>query len=337
MSELFESKLKVGDSDKHIYFICNKKAAADCCVSISFPANISFCVLEKLKSGSCACPMDCFPKYTEETCLCYAMFMHVDKFTRQNPVIESKTKMSSLMCGAQATGANSSSFFINWNIKGTLSFAVRTVALVLKAMQPAKVKPIYTNLVKYIKGEQTLTHVPNDDNYSYVVNQTVKNMKDMCIGVIGSVALTQEKFDIIIDKLKALPQPEKAGSAGLAPNKHIECTHKRFVVKTNGWEAFALKVFLVSKINGLMCCNFDGGLALSVNEARWETIRHKYTAADAKEFTTRAFSKLNDEKLECAFPYLAVSRGDIGADEAYAAYKKVSEETIKAAIVAGLK
>lgn len=171
-------------------FLQRTPLVADVAVCISFTAKCSGCTLNKLISGGCGgcttltppdkkCPepIQCFPEGSEESCLCYALYLVVRSALCGDPLATAKSKVGSVDCGF-----NNGSFFICWRVKGTGSAVRKSLGIALKSINPAKYYSVYDHCMKSI-GRKS-----DRSNFTYVANALVKNIKDEIVcGVVGNI------------------------------------------------------------------------------------------------------------------------------------------------------
>lgn len=171
-------------------FLQRTPLVADVAVCMSFAAKCSGCTLNKLISGGCGgcatlappdkkCPEPvlCFPEGSEESCLCYALYLVVKSALCGDPLATAKSKVGSAYCGF-----NNGSFFICWRVKGTGSAVRKSLGIALKSLNPAKYYSVYDHCMKSLGKKSDRSH------FTYVANALVKNIKDeISCGVVGNI------------------------------------------------------------------------------------------------------------------------------------------------------
>jgi hypothetical protein len=265
----------------HIWVEKNRYAP-DCCVAISFDTKVNGCCLSKLKSsGAC----DCFPSGSEETCLCYAMFLAVQETLCGSPLAVKKSKVSSVQCGV-ADG----SFVISWCTKGNLSSVRKTVGMAFKKLTPSKYFTPYSHCVRLSGGQ------PTRETFNHCAAKLNSAMSSaMHIGVCGAINTDKKKLEEALDVMESKFDPSAVEGKKAEPKGHKPCDHSSMTeIRCKGWPLFVTKDYIESKMPGRNIQACGSYLLLNIKPAQWSTATKKLKDM-AGDYVKQKYTKLGDD------------------------------------------
>jgi hypothetical protein len=301
------------------FYVAPTKAVPDCAVSICFPLEINGCAFARLLNG-CSCGTECFPHKSEEACLAYSLFINVKQALCGDPTAMFKSKVSYVKCGA-----HNGMFYINWNTKGTTSAVRKSIGIACKSLNPARVNPIYTRVVRELGGQY------KKETFAYVADSISKSMKDLTIGIIGNIKMDKEKFDDMMETISKKISTDATFSDKVKPANHTECDHSSCTeLKVSGWASSAVVDYLQFKVKGITPTVCDKTILLNMKPAVWETLSKKLKDG-VSDFVKAKYSRLGDN-LGAVFGYLILSNGSACASDAKQALKS-TEDSIGSAIM----
>jgi hypothetical protein len=298
------------------------KLVGDASVSMSFPTLVDGCTLNKLVNNGSSCLSECYPTGSEYSAVCFALYLMVNQQLVGDPLAVSKSKVNSVVCGV-----NNGHFFINWNVKGTVSAVRKSIGLALKVLNPGKIFSLYSRLVKMLGGQV------NKDEFAYVAAEVAKSAKvDLLVTVVGNVKATKEKLEKMLTVLSNKHNVSNVDGTKTKPATHIACSHVDFVeLKVSGWQAVAAAEFLKSKIRGLTITVCDKYLLLPMKQSNYDT-QVKKLKGYVSDYVKLKYGKLKDDAGD-VFAYMGSSSGMMGAyDVRTAINNKLSTPTVIAAI-----
>ncbi len=297
-------------------FIQRTPLVGDVVVSLCFSAGCSSCTLNrlynralsscsntvKLESNECLTKEACFPAGSEESCVCYSVFLIVRDALCGTPLATSKSKVGSVSCGY-----NNGNFIISWNTKATGSAIRKSLGIAMKNINPVKCYSTYDQCIK------SLGKSSNRSNFEYVACQIATNIKkNLSVCAVGNIKIEGKKKILIDDALSVLSKKLSvvAASKGEKPKEHIPCTHNSFAeLKCTGLSTFITRDYISSKFKGVPILISDNGLTLMVNKKKYESISIKLKN-DADEFIKNKYERVGKE-LGNIVSYIALSNSAV--------------------------
>ena len=315
-------------------FIERTQLVGDVAVCLSFKVKLSSCCLNKLK-GSCAC--NCFPDGSEESCVCYALFLVVKNALCGSPLATKNSKVGDVSCGV-----NNGAFFISWKVKGTGSAVRKSLGIALRNLAPGKLYSVYAHCVKEAGGK------PSKDSFAYAADQVIKSINsNVHCGVVGNIRLVKKDpatkkdvaaidIDAMIDILSAKINPGSVAGSKKEPAGHKGCDHaNRTEVAISGWQSFVLKSYLDAKVRGLHPAICDRFLLIAVKPAVWETISKK-AKKYVKDYVDQKYSKVGSE-LPALLGYMMLASTSVSCIDVHSMIKSgVTPAQVVSAISSGL-
>ena len=296
------------------------KLVGDVSVGICFDVKCNGCSLGKL-CGNSACCCDCFPSGSEESAVCYALFLAVQQVLCGDPLAVSKTKVGSVACVA-----HNGMFGINWKVKGTGSAVRKSIGLALKVLDPAKMYPAYSRHVKQLGGSA-------DKNvFAHVADAMSKSVKSLTIGIVGNIKLDKNKLKAMLEVLVKKHNVSSVSGTKTKPSGHVECKHDDCCdVKVSGWASAVVSDFIMAKVRGITPSVCDTHLHLHVKASQWDTLSKKLKKA-AGEYAANKYGKVGDN-LPAIFGYLNLANGSLCAGDVKTAISsKLSAASIESVI-----
>jgi hypothetical protein len=313
---MFESK-----KDGINLYVAPTKLVGDVAISLSFPMIVDGCALSKLgRNGSC--DSKCFPVGSEEAALCYALYMVVEQVLAGDPLAVSKSKVGKVSCGA-----HNDMFFINWNTKGTVSAARKSIGLALRSLNPGKLNSIYSRLIRDIGG------VPKRESFAYVASNAAKAINsNLTIGIVGNINVDKKKIDDMLEVLAKKKNVSDITDSKSKPSDHSKCDHTHYTeVKVSGWESAALSDYLKFKVKGLNPVLCNNNLIINMKKSNWESAIKKLKLF-VKDYAESKFGRVKAD-LPQIFAYLTIANASLCANDAKEAItKKLTPEMVKSAI-----
>lgn len=307
-------------------FIASTKLVGNVAVSMCFPINVNGCALAKMGAGGQDCGSACFPAGTEEAAICYSLYLMVNQVLCGDPLAISKSKVSSVTC----CGHNGS-FSINWNVKGTVSAIRKSVGLALRVLNPAKMWPVYSRVVRESGG------VPKKESFAYVASEAASAVKSsLVVGVVGNVNADKDKLDGMLEVLKKKHQVSAVDGSKSKPSDHTACAHDNHTeVKTTGWASAVLSDYLRFKVRGLNPTLCDKYLLLPMKQSSYDTLAKKVKDG-VKAYVAAKYTRLGDN-LGVVFGYMTMSSGMLCAcDVKTMINAKVNSSAVESAITKSL-
>ncbi len=314
----------ITDNNKNLHLtIINSNITNDAVVNISLDSKLSGCTLNKLK-GVCMC--NSLPNGSEESCLFYAFFLVVQKALCGDLLAVSKSKVSSVSCGS-----SDDSFNISYHVKANGSAIRKSLGIVLKCMQPAKLFSIYSDCFKSVvpKGLdencEKLEKIPVDKNhFNFVVNHMVKSIKSKinCV-VIGKLKLDNINIKEMLNVLiKKVPVNSELKEASESKSHHINCNHENFTeVKVSGWESQVLTGYINSKKPGLVITNCGKNLLININKSQFDTLSAKLKQG-VSDYISQKYGKFDEKILPSILCYVVANESIADSDNLISLVKK---------------
>lgn len=307
-------------------YISSTKLVGNVAVSVCFPMKVNGCALAKMGAGGPDCGTNCFPSGTEEAAVCFALYLMVQQVLCGDPLATSKSKVSSVTC----CGHNGL-FSINWNVKGTVSAVRKSVGLALRVLNPAKMFPIYSRLIR------EMGDTPKKESFAYVASEAASAVKsDLLVGVVGNINIDKAKLDDMLEVLKKKHSVSSVEGSKSKPSGHTECDHSDHAeVKTSGWSSAVLSDYLRFKVRGLNPVLCDKHLLLPMKQSTFDTLSKKIKPG-VKAYVAAKYTKL-EENLGVVFGYMTLSNGLLSACDVKSMINaKVNASSVEAAITKSL-
>lgn len=318
-------------------YIAPTKLVGNVAVSMCFPMKVNGCALAKMGAGGQDCgsvcysddgkeAFPCFPTGTEEAAVCYSLYLMVNQVLCGDPLAISRSKVSSVTC----CGHNGF-FSINWNVKGTVSAVRKSVGLALKVLNPAKMYPVYSRIIREAGG------VPKKESFAYVANEAASAVKSsLLVGIVGNINADKEKLDGMLEVLKKKHSVAAVEGTKTKPSEHTECDHSNHTeVKTSGWASAVLSDYLRFKVRGLNPSLCDKHLLLPMKQSMYDTLAKKVKDG-VKAYVAAKYTKLGDD-LGVVFGYMTLSSGMLCAcDVKTMVNAKVNASAVESAITKSL-
>lgn len=312
-------------------FIASTKLVGNVAVSLCFPMHVNGCSLAKMGAGGQGCCSNssesgCFPSGSEESAVCYSLYLMVNQVLCGDPLATSKTKVSSVTC----CGHNGL-FSINWNVKGTVSAVRKSVGLALRVLNPSKMYAIYSKLVRELGG------TPKKESFAYVASEAAAAIKsNLTVGIVGNINADKAKLDGMLDVLKKKHAVSAVEGSKTKPSDHKECDHSNYAeAKTLGWASAVLSDYLRFKVRGLNPTLCDKHLLLPMKQSAYETLAKKVKDG-VKTYVAAKYTKIGDN-LGVVFGYMTLSSGALCACDVKSMINaKVSAASVESAITKSL-
>ncbi len=304
-------------------YVEQSKLYSEAAVNLSFKCKLSCCTLNRLNGGSNCC--ECFPIGSEQSCVAFAQYLVVKNALCGNPLLASKSKVSSVGCGS-----HNDEFFITWRVKATGSAIRKSIGIALKNLNPVKLYTIYARLVKEVGGKA------KKEEFEYASNELASSMKDVTVLVIGNMKGDKEVVSNMVDVLekKLDPQTVKGGSK---PNEHVNCDHSSHVeLKVTGWKALVIHDYIMAKARGIVPMVCEKGLLIPLKQPQWDTISGKIKK-QTKDYTNLSYKRVEDN-LGAILGHMATSNCILGANDILSMIRaKLKAGDVERAINDGLK
>ena len=308
-------------------FLKTTKLVGDVAVGVCFSLACNGCAFNRL-CGNSECSSNCFPVGTEEAALGISLAQAVRQVLCGDPAAVAKSKVASVECVA-----HNGMLGINWKVKGTGSAIRKSIGLVLKTLEPAKMFPAYSRCIKQLGGSV------NKEAFMYVADAAARAIKSgLTVGVVGNASknIDKDALDSMLEILSkkhntALPNGTKS-----KPSDHTACEHTSMTeIKISGWTSAVFADFVRNKVKGLNPMVCDKYLLLNIKSSQWSTLAAKLKKA-VKDYAATKYGKVGDN-LPAVFGYLSLASGQLCAyDVKSAISNKLSTSSIESALTSNL-
>jgi hypothetical protein len=310
-----------GKKDGLAVYVESTKVVGDVSIGICFDVECNGCSMSKLCGGSSSCCCESCPVGSEESALCYALYLAVRQVLCGDPLAVSKTKVGSVSCVA-----HNGMFGINWKVKGTASAVRKSIGLALKVLDPVKMFPAYSRHIKQLGGSAA------KESFNYVADAIQKTVKSLTIGIVGNIKLDSEKLKTMLEVLTKKHNVSAVPGTKTKPSGHKACEHNDCCdVKVSGWASAVVSDFIMAKVKGLTPCVCDKHLHLHLKAGQWDTLSKKLKKYSS-EYATNKYGKVGDN-LPAVFGYLNLANGSLCAGDVKTAISsKLSASAIESVI-----
>ena len=297
----------------------------ECAVSLSFEMSLDGCAFSQLMTGRKICSKGAAtPQGTEETCLCYALFLAVKTALCGTPLAAFKNRVNRVVCGM-----SNGQFFINWTTKGNASAVKKTIGVALKALNPARMNSAYSAQIAVLCS-------PNKASFAYVADQAAKSIRNLVIGIVGGIKITKDKLDEIAQLAASKLNAESPAGDKVKPSGHTDCDHEHVLeVKAQGWAAALLASYVSFKIPGATCRIHNGYVTMPIAPAKFPALAAKLKSG-ADDYVEGKIARLGKE-AGAIFSYFAIADGRLGSQDAHSAIKSMDAKSALAALDKVLK
>ncbi len=304
-------------------FLETTKLVGDVSVGVCFAMACNGCAFNRL-CGNSECSSNCFPAGTEEAALGIALAQAVRQVLCGDPVAVAKSKVAHVECVA-----HNGMLGINWKVKGTGSAIRKSIGLVLKTLEPAKMFPAYSRCIRQLGGSV------NKDAFTYVADAAARAIKsNLVIGVVGNASKNLDKaaLEAMLEILSKKHNTSLPGGTKSKPDGHSACEHENSTeVKVTGWSSAVFADYVRNKVKGLNPMLCDKYLLLNVKPAQWSTLAAKLKKG-VKDYAAAKYAKVGDN-LPAVFGYLMLANGQLCASDVKSAISnKLSTHSIESAI-----
>jgi hypothetical protein len=308
-------------------FLNTTKLVGDVSVGVCFALPCNGCAFNRL-CGNSECSSNCFPAGTEEAALGIALAQAVRQVLCGDPVAVAKSKVAQVACVA-----HNGMLGINWKVKGTGSAIRKSIGLVLKTLEPAKMFPAYSRCIKQLGGSV------NKDAFTYVADAAARAIKsNLVIGVVGNASKNLDKsaLDGMLDILAKKHNTAVPSGSKSKPSDHTACDHAAITeIKVTGWASAVFADFVRNKVKGLTPMICEKGLLINVKPAQWDTLAAKLKKA-VKDYAAAKYAKIG-ENLPAVFGYVTLASGQLCASDVKSAISnKLSTSSIESALTGHL-
>jgi hypothetical protein len=285
-------------------FVTRTKIAGDVAVCVSINLKVNGCCLNKLKSGWCC---NSHPAGEEVACTAYSTYLNVNNLLCGDPVAMKSTKVGSTKCGA-----HNGNFFISWKVKGTLSAVRKSIGIALKGLVPGKLYSTYTQVMRGIGS------TPKRETFNWAAQEVLSSIKaGVHCGVVGNINLgkttpeQKKKVDSLIETASKKLSPGDVKLPKKKPEGTDSCTHGNNVttIKVNGWAAYVVKDYIMSKARGVAPLICDKEIIIPVKESSWKSMSEKLNKS-ASDHVKARYAKVGNE-LGPVMSYLAIASGSV--------------------------
>lgn len=296
--------LKKGGVSLSVYYC---KIPSDVAVSISFPAKVCSNSLEHLRS------ITYDPTMNLDAIIAYSLWNAVDLALKSDPLAVKGSKV-----GDTEYNTHNGRFYINFNVKGTVSAVRKSLGLALKALQPAK---MYSSVQLAMKNTDMKY---SREEFNYVANKMISSMRNgLSIGVIGNIRLgkatsehrnkLEKMLDVVVKKFNPVDvsgkKKETTWHHGTAMFLHDKV--KSYEVKVSGWKLYVLYEYLRYKLRGVQLRIKQHGIEVIVNNFEKKIPKLK---KDLPRYVELRLKKLGKD-LGCVLAYAAISNGILCFDD----------------------
>jgi hypothetical protein len=293
--------------DNLTLFVHSAKSGSGVACGVSFKVKLDSCALNKLDNPS-GCS-DCFAQYTEEACVCFALYQLAKNKLCGDAASTKKSKVGNVLCSY-----HNGAFLISWNVKSTAAAIRISFIIVLSCLLPSKVYPIYAMLIKSLGGK------PDKETYAYAASSIADSINSsvMC-GVVGAIK-TVKKVDDKMVKLDIKPMllqlhkklnAEAPKGSKAKPSEHTACNHTNVItVKASGWPAVVTQEYISIRVPGINPRVCGDGITIYMPESQWETAKKKLKAF-IKTYVDAKYSKIEAGEVSATVAYNALSSASL--------------------------
>jgi hypothetical protein len=303
----------------NVFLFAERTASVgDVAVCICVKTSLSSCALHKL-NGNCHCCAH-FVNGSEESALCFSMYLLVKDALSGSPLAVEKSKVGDVRCGY-----SNGSFYISWNVKGTGSAVRKSLGMAFKQLSPAKLFPVYSQCIKLLGGKA------HKEEFLYVADKLTKEINSgLHCGIVGNIRLTKvdsnkkevpaldlrDMLSVLVKKLS----PAVVSGSKKSPNDHEKCEHGDTAeVKVSGWQSFVLSEYIKSKAKGCSVIACDKHLWVNMPQSKWDTLSAKLKDS-AKDYAERIYGHVKKD-LPALIGYFALTSGNLGCHDVYSMLK----------------
>lgn len=294
-------------------FISRYKNVGDVMVGISFSSKGSGCCFNRLSGVGACCNASCFPEFSEETCLLYAIYLNVNNSLCGDPKAANASKVSSVNCCL-----NNNNFGISWHVKGTVSAVRKSLGIALKAIVPAKLYSSYSKCIKSVGGSTSR------EVFNYVANECNNSIKnEICCGAVGNIKVKSKDvlnnmLSVMVNKVKLL-QPEGKKEK---PSGHSSCDWKSQVyLQCTGVSQLIVSDYIQAKAK-IQSMQENKGLVVLISDKSWKGLSVKLKA-QTKEYVNIKYKPVGDE-LGNVVAYAGLGSGKINCYDAKQVIKNLT-------------
>lgn len=235
------------------------KITSDAIVSLSIKIDGAGCCLNRL---ACMTECTCFQSGTEESCVCYALFLKIRNTLAGTPSATEKSKVGAVCCGY-----NGGHFYVTWHVKGNGSAIAKSLRLALKCLTPSAMYSIYQQLVKQ------LSHKPDREEFNFAANKVVNSIKSLVhCAIIGNVKITQEVLDAMAKALQSKIPDQTVDGTKKEPKNHTACEYAdKMTINISGWHAAVLTDYItMSKLQGIRTAIHGDNVVIGMNKDKFK-------------------------------------------------------------------
>lgn len=284
------------------------KKVQDVAVSINFPvSNINGVTLVNCcKSARYRCVDD----GSHVAAVLYGVCETV-KYKLCGSAMESKaSRVTNVRCCA-----NNGKFFINWNMKGSLSQVRGALGKALSVIKPSRMANHYNSIMSRLGISK------NKESFNWAVDHVIKGIKSgVTCDILGKTAgkYTQDKVDDAVATIEKKLAPGEAKTPKNVSTDNVPCPDDVTELKVSGWKAYLTKQYLesFSGMNQLIVA--DKKLILDMNPSKYSKKKITFVSK-ASAFAGKMVKKLdpkNEGKLSKYLAYHGMSSGNMSGSDA---------------------
>jgi hypothetical protein len=316
-----------------LLFVQGTNSVGDVACGLSFKVKLDNCSLNKLNHASNC--HECFPQGSEESCLCYAIYLKIKNDLCGDPLATKRSKVGDVKCNS-----HNNTFVISWKVKGTGSAVRKAFAIALKGLTPDKFYQLYAQCMKELNGKVSR------EGFNYTVDEVAKSIKDSVVcSIVGNIKTVKKvdgkdvKMDLspMVTMLHSKISAETSSGTKTKPSNHTPCDHSSSAsISVSGWPAFVTQAYIMAKVRGLNAQIYNNNILLPIKPTQWDTLSKKLKSK-LKVYIDAKYAKVEPSEMLSILAYIALSGATLGNYDIHKMLKdKVTSNQVYSAINAVL-